>query len=70
MKREHDKKLTSFLNHIEGTSIETIKNKKVPSDNTTGYRGVYFIRGKYLAKIVFQRKQYYLGSFKDIGDVQ
>lgn len=70
VKREHDKKLTSFLNHIEGTSIETIKSKKVPSDNTTGYRGVYFIRGKYLAKIVFQRKQYYLGSFKDIGDVQ
>lgn len=68
VKREHDKKLASFLNHIEGTSIEAIKSKKVPSDNTTGYRGVYNIHGKYLAKIVFQKKQYYLGVFEDIED--
>jgi len=43
-----------------------IKSKKVPSDNTTGYRGVYLIKGKYVAKIVFQKKAYYLGTYESI----
>ena len=61
-------KLGTFLTHVEGTSIDAIRSKKVPADNTTGYRGVYNIYGKYLAKIVFQKKQYYLGVFEDIED--
>ncbi|MBQ0037233.1 MAG: transcriptional regulator [Clostridiales bacterium] len=67
-KREHDRKLASFLTHIEGTSIEAIRSKKIPTDNTTGYRGVYNIHGKYLAKIVFQKKQYHLGKYDSIED--
>ena len=65
-KKAHDKKLGSFLTHIDGTSVDMIKSKKVPSDNTTGYRGVYLIKGKYVAKIVFQKKAYYLGTFDSI----
>ena len=41
---------------VDGTSIDAIRSKKVPKDNTTGYKGVYLIRGKYVAKIVFQKK--------------
>ncbi len=67
-KKEHDQKLNSFLTHVAGTSVDMLKSKKVPSDNTTGYKGVYFIRGKYVAKIVFQKKQYFLGSFDKIED--
>lgn len=33
-----------------------LKSKKIPTDNTTGYKGVYLIRGKYVAKIVFQNE--------------
>lgn len=65
-KKAHDKNLGSFLTHIDGTSVDMIKSKKVPSDNTTGYRGVYLIKGKYVAKIVFQKKPYYLGTFDSI----
>lgn len=65
-KKAHDKKLGSFLTHIDGTSVDMIKSKKVPSDNTTGYRGVYLIKGKYVAKIVFQKKAYHLGTFDSI----
>lgn len=68
MKRAHDQKLNKYLTHVEGTSIDAIKSKKVPTDNTTGYRGVYNIRGKYLAKIVFQKKQYYLGKYDSIEE--
>ena len=62
-KKEHDQKLKTFLTHVAGTSVDMLKSKKVPTDNTTGYKGVYLIRGKYVAKIVFQKKQYFLGTY-------
>lgn len=31
-------------------------------------KGVYFIKGRYVAKIVFQKKQYVLGSFTNMED--
>lgn len=45
-----------------------LKSKKIPADNTTGHKGVYLIRGKYQAKIVFQKKQYFLGTYENIED--
>ena len=63
-KREHDKKLSGFLTRVDGTSIDLLKSSKVPVNNTTGVKGVYLIKGKYVAKLVFQKKQYYLGAFE------
>lgn len=67
-KKLHNQKLQTYLTHVAGTSVDMLKSKKVPSDNTTGYKGVYYIRGKYVAKIVFQKKQYLLGSYDNIED--
>lgn len=67
-KKEHDQKLQSFLIHVDGTSVDMLKSKKLPTDNTTGYKGVYLVRGKYIAKIVFQKKQYFLGTYEKIED--
>ena len=67
-KRERESKLGELLTHVDGTSIDMIKSKKVPMDNTSGYRGVYLVNRKYIAKIVFQKKQYHLGSFDNIED--
>lgn len=67
-KKEHDQKLQSFLIHVDGTSVDMLKSKKLPTDNTTGYKGVYLVRGKYIAKIVFQKKQYFLGTYERIED--
>lgn len=67
-KKEHDQKLHTFLTHVDGTSVDMLLSKKVPADNTTGYKGVYLVRGKYIAKIVFQKKQYFLGSYDKIED--
>lgn len=67
-KKEHDQKLKTFLTHVAGTSVDMLKSKKIPTDNTTGYKGVYLIRGKYVAKIVFQKKQYFLGTYEKIED--
>lgn len=68
LKKEHDQALQGFLNHIDGTSLEMLKSTKTPTNNTTGYKGVYFIHGKYVAKIVFQKKAYYLGTYSEIQD--
>lgn len=67
-KKEHDKMMQSFLTRVDGTSLDIIRSKKLPKDNTTGYKGVYLIRGKYVAKIVFQKKQYHLGAYRNIKD--
>ncbi len=67
-KKEHDQLLGKLQTRVDGTSLDIIKSKKVPTDNTTGYKGVYFIRGKYVAKIVFQKRAYYLGTYDNIED--
>ena len=67
-KKEHDKMVQSFLTRVDGTSLDIIRSNKLPKDNTTGYKGVYLIRGKYVAKIVFQKKQYHLGAYRNIED--
>lgn len=68
MKKAHDSNLGTYLTHVAGTSMDIIRSKKLPADNTTGYRGVYLIKGKYVAKIVFQQKAYYLGSYDSIEE--
>lgn len=67
-KKEHDRQLSGFLTYVAGTSLEHLKSKKLSRNNTTGVKGVYRIHGKYVAKIVFQGKQYYLGSYADIQE--
>lgn len=65
-KREHNGELKDLVTRVDGTSIDHLRSRKIPADNTTGVRGVYLIKGRYVAKIVFQKKAYYLGSFDDL----
>ena len=68
IREKHREKLQTFITRVEGTSIDRIKSDKTQKNNTTGHRGVYFIKGKYTAKIVFQKKPYYLGRYDRIED--
>lgn len=45
-----------------------LKSRKVPKNSSTGVRGVYLVRNKYVAKIVFQKKQYRLGTYERMED--
>ncbi|MGM9641038.1 MAG: hypothetical protein ACI3V3_06695 [Faecousia sp.] len=67
-KKAHDENLKNLLTHVNGTSLDMIRSKKLPSDNTTGHKGVYLIKGRFMAKIVFQKKAYYLGTYERIED--
>ena len=65
-KKEHDQNLESLLAHVDGTSIDHLRSNKVPRNSTTGVKGVYLIHDKYVAKIVFQKKQYFLGTYSTL----
>jgi hypothetical protein len=67
-KVEHNQQLKDHLNRVDGTCVDRLCSKKVPVNNTTGYPGVYYTRGKYIAKIVIQKKQYLLGTYKYVED--
>ena len=67
-KQEHDMQLKELLPHVDGTSICHLRSRKTPKNNTTGVKGVYLIKGRYVAKIVFQKKQYFLGTYDALSD--
>ncbi len=67
-KLENNQKLQEHLIHVAGTSVDMLKSKKVPSNSSTGIRGVYRVKSKYVAKIVFQNRQYQLGTYRRIED--
>ena len=67
-KKEHDAELRQFLTRASGTSLDMLKSKKNFSSNTSGARGVYRVKGRWVAKIVFQKKAYYLGSYDEMAD--
>ena len=67
-KRERESHLSDLITRVDGTSIDMIKSKKLPADNTSGIKGVYYQKGKWIAKIVFQQKQYHLGKYDTIEE--
>ena len=53
---------------VEGTNISTISHNRLSPKNTSGVRGVYWGRGKWVARITFKKKDYHLGSFVEINE--
>lgn len=56
--------------YVDGTQLAKIKDMTPSAANTSGCRGIYFDRFKGLweAIIIFQRKRYRLGYFKNYDD--
>jgi hypothetical protein len=48
------------------TSSQNRMNKGKHFDNTSGYKGVSFVRGKIISKIMVEGKIKYLGTFPDV----
>ncbi len=62
--------LTGSRSYIGGTCVEIISSKKIPVSNTSGIKNVSFNRGKWMGKISFAGRQFYLGRYRDIEDAQ
>ncbi|MEC5317134.1 AP2 domain-containing protein [Enterococcus casseliflavus] len=52
---------------IDGTVIECL-NTKLNKNNTSGVKGVYRSKNKWVAYITFKKKRYYLGAFNSIKE--
>lgn len=56
---------------VEGTNLLCL-SKKIPANNKTGVRGVYYNkrRKKYVANIEFKGKRHFLGYYDDLSDAE
>ncbi len=63
-------KARASAGYIEGTQLSKIRDMTPSSANTSGHRGVYYESkfDRWRAEIKFQRKRYYLGTFKKFED--
>ncbi|MCD8230647.1 MAG: transcriptional regulator [Clostridiales bacterium] len=68
LKRAAAEKLKDQTTHVAGTTVELIRSKKIRTDSTTGVTGVNMYRGKYKAKIHFQKKTYCLGTYQTLEE--
>ena len=67
---ENSKKLNTRPVFYDGTNISHIKSKKIPKNNTSGFKGVSFNkkRKKWEAALMLRGKTIHLGSFDRIED--
>lgn len=64
------KVLTGSRSYIGGTCIEIVSSKKLPASNTSGVKNVSMSRGKWMGKISFAGRQFFLGRYTDIEDAK
>lgn len=62
--------LHTYLHTLEDTCVENlVRSQKTFKNNTSGFRGVMATRnGTYRAVITFQKRNYYLGTFKSFQE--
>lgn len=65
-KKYHDKNLTYY----DGVIIEKAAARTTPKNNTSGFRGVSYVKktNKWRAKLIFKGVRYELGHYYDLED--
>jgi len=60
------------LHFVDGTAIEKLESQKIPANNKSGVKGVFFSkdRNKWTARIGFQGKQHFIGHFDTVEDAK
>lgn len=70
-----------FVDHISGDGLDNrrenlritdafgnARNRRINANNTSGYKGVHFSNGKWVAKIKLNNKRKHLGSFSTVEE--
>lgn len=69
LKREVQQEIQNRLHRGDGTCLERIESQSQRRDNTSGFRGVYKLKGgRYRAGIGFKRQRFYIGSFESFQE--
>jgi len=63
---------TRYCHFVDGTFVEAIQARTMLRNNTSGVRGVYLNQRtqRWVARIGFRGKTYYLGSFETLEDAK
>ncbi len=61
-------RLESSRSYVGGTCVEIARSQKLSANNTSGVKGVSLSRGRWLAKISFARKQFFLGRYDEFSE--
>ncbi len=66
----HTEKARANAGYVDGTQLSKIRDMTPSAANTSGVRGVYYESkfDRWRAQIIFQKKRYYLGTFKKRED--
>ncbi len=66
----HTEKARANAGYVDGTQLSKIRDMTPSAANTSGVRGVYYESkfDRWRAQIIFQKKRYYLGTFKKKED--
>ncbi len=66
----HTEKARANAGYVDGTQLPKIRDMTPSAANTSGVRGVYYESkfDRWRAQIIFQKKRYYLGTFKKKED--
>ena len=61
-----------YCHFVDGTFVEAIQARTMLKNNTSGVRGVYLTQRtqRWVARIGFRGKTYYLGSFENLEDAK
>lgn len=64
-RKQSSENIKDYMGIIDGTNASIISSNKIPSNNTTGIKGVYYVKrlNKWNARIMFKGKSYNLGYY-------
>lgn len=64
-RKQSSENIKDYMGIIDGTNVSIISSNKIPSNNTTGVKGVYYVKrlNKWNARIMFKGKSYNLGYY-------
>lgn len=69
-RQQSTEKIKDYMGIVDGTNASIINSNKIPSNNTTGVKGVYYVKrlNKWNARIMFKGKSYNLGYYSNKED--
>lgn len=62
--------MKQYAGYVEGTQLSKLRSKRLPVNNSSGHKGVYYDTktGCYRARIKFKGKSISLGFYKEYTD--
>lgn len=61
-------RLQAANQYVDGTSLRMVFSDTVRSDNTSGYKGVYWKKDRWAVRIQYKGRRYFLGTYDKLEE--